>query len=471
MKKLIYLPFVLTFVLFFLSEKSGYATELMMGYLDKNNRTMVPIRFIGEEIGATVKWDKKQGLVTIKKGETKIQIRIGGKYAIVNGKKEPMDTVAVIKNGSTYVPIRFVSETIKAKVKWVSSESTVVIEENGKVVSLYVSRGEPITFRKQSVKVGSKTFSANVVKIDLKHPSIDLKVGLAKGKVGQVEDLALLAKRNRATVAINGTFFDAYTSVTEPYGLIIADGKTVHIGRERTVIGFDKENRVLFDLINPTITGSTNNSSEVRDSWFAYWMNRTPNKSGSSIHIFTPERGATIGFTYGTNVIVRNGKVTEIKKGNVAIPKDGYVINFLGTYESRTLPHFQIGEKVDYEVKLEPKLTNFSDWEHVEGALGVGPRLVTNGKVTVNLVEEKFTQTNMLSSTGARSAVGVTKDGHLLLVTTNATVRDLGTLMKQIGAVNAMNLDGGASSGLYYKGTYITRTGRPISNALLVIQK
>lgn len=471
MKKFIYLPFVMLLFFTLLTDKNSYASTLSAGYLDEKNRTMVPIRFISEEIGATVIWDKNQRLVTIVRGEANVQIRIGEKYAYVNGTKEQMDTVAVIKNNTTYIPLRFVSETLKAKVKWDSSESRVIIEDNGKVFSLYVARGEPITYSKQSIKVGSKTLAANIVKIDLRHPSVDLKVGLAKGQVGQVEDLSQLAKRHGAAVAINGTFFDAYTSVTEPYGLIVADGKAVHIGRDRTVIGFDKNNRVLFDLLEPTIVGTTNNSSQLSDSWFAYWINRTPNKSGDSIHIFTPERGSTIGFSFGTNVIVRNNIVTEVKKGNVTIPKDGYVINFLGTYESRTLPRFQVGEKVDYNVSFDTKLTNSSDWEQVEGALGVGPRLVTNGKVTVNLVDEKFTQSNMLTGAGARSAVGVTKDGYMLLVTTSATMRDLGSLMQKIGAVNAMNLDGGASSGLYYKGSYITRTGRQISNALLVIQK
>jgi exopolysaccharide biosynthesis protein len=41
-------------------------------------------------------------------------------------------------------------------------------------------------------------------------------------------------------------------------------------------------------------------------------------------------------------------------------------------------------------------------------------------------------------------------------------------VMKSLGAVEAMNLDGGASSGLVYGDNYITRTGRDISNALLV---
>jgi exopolysaccharide biosynthesis protein len=41
-------------------------------------------------------------------------------------------------------------------------------------------------------------------------------------------------------------------------------------------------------------------------------------------------------------------------------------------------------------------------------------------------------------------------------------------MMKQAGAYQAMNLDGGASSGLYYNGKYLTTPGRQISNAIVV---
>ncbi len=451
---------------------NGAASEISMGYLDqKANRTMVPLRFISEELGAKVAWESKQRIVTINKANKEIKIRIGENRASVNGKFENLDAKAVVKTGQTYVPIRFVSETLAVDVKWIGNESTVVIKEGNKVVKLYVLRGKPVTHQKANIKVGTKTLAANIVKVDLKHPGIQLKVGLAKGHVGQVEDLAQLAKRHKAIAAINGTFFDAYTAVKEPYGVIVVDGKPVHIGREKTVFGFDKNKNVFFDIVDPTIKGTINNSLAARDSWYAYWLNRTPSQNGSCIHLLTPERGSTVSFSYGTNVIVRNGVVTAIRKGNVSIPKDGYVINFIGNYEKTLLSRFQVGKTVDYEVEMHSKASNKEAWNEVEGALGAGPRLVTDGKVTVNPKAEGFTQDNILRHAGARSAVGVTKDHYLLLVTTTATMNDLGSLMKALGAVNAMNLDGGASSGLYYNGGYITRTGRQISNGLLILQQ
>jgi len=57
------------------------------------------------------------------------------------------------------------------------------------------------------------------------------------------------------------------------------------------------------------------------------------------------------------------------------------------------------------------------------------------------------------------------------LVTCSATVRQLADIMKALGAYDAMNLDGGASSGLWVQGKYLVQPGRSISNALLILKK
>lgn len=59
------------------------------------------------------------------------------------------------------------------------------------------------------------------------HPKVSLDVALAGDTIGKVENLSSLAKRNQAVVAINGTFFDAYTksSYKTPYGYLVSHGK------------------------------------------------------------------------------------------------------------------------------------------------------------------------------------------------------------------------------------------------------
>jgi len=105
----------------------------------------------------------------------------------------------------------------------------------------------------------------------------------------------------------------------------------------------------------------------------------------------------------------------------------------------------------------------------IDGAVQAGPRLVRNGRVDLDVEGEGFTDPKILSMSGARSALGITRDHRLILVTVPAaTIPELAEIMLQAGAWQAMNLDGGASSGLYYNGRYLTKPGRLLSNALIV---
>lgn len=105
----------------------------------------------------------------------------------------------------------------------------------------------------------------------------------------------------------------------------------------------------------------------------------------------------------------------------------------------------------------------------IKSGLQAGPRLLVNGKVALNVAAEGFKDAKILTGGGARSALGLTRDHKLILLTSGgATIPQLAEIMKQAGAYQAMNLDGGASSGLYYNGKYLTAPGRLISNAIVV---
>ncbi|AYO30308.1 hypothetical protein D2962_06460 [Biomaibacter acetigenes] len=131
-----------------------------------------------------------------------------------------------------------------------------------------------------------------------------------------------------------------------------------------------------------------------------------------------------------------------------------------------------IGGRAHFSPEFEPASTDKSFWQKAAGALGVGPRLITDGKITVDPISEGFSSEKILSYSMARSAIGVTANNMLLMVTVNrATIRELVSIMHSLGAYNAMNLDGGASSGLYYGGRYLTAPGRDLSNALIIYKK
>ena len=109
------------------------------------------------------------------------------------------------------------------------------------------------------------------------------------------------------------------------------------------------------------------------------------------------------------------------------------------------------------------------DWSPFEGAICSGPTLVTEGEVILNPADEGFKDPSLYSK-NKRSAIGITAYNKLLLITVESKIylRTLAYIMKDLGCLYAVNLDGGTSSALYYKGKYLTYTSRTMSSVILV---
>ena len=93
----------------------------------KNERTMLPARFVAEALGAKVEWNEEAKTVTITKDKTVIVITIDSDKATVSGKEVKLDSPAFIENSRTYTPIRFISEALGATVEWNEKTEEVTI--------------------------------------------------------------------------------------------------------------------------------------------------------------------------------------------------------------------------------------------------------------------------------------------------------------------------------------------------------
>ena len=90
--------------------------------------TLVPMRDIFEALGATVKFDKATQTVYGQKGATAIVLPVGALSATVNGQTHALPQPAQLVNGTTLVPLRFISEALGAAVRWNPAISTVTIQ-------------------------------------------------------------------------------------------------------------------------------------------------------------------------------------------------------------------------------------------------------------------------------------------------------------------------------------------------------
>lgn len=95
--------------------------------LKSSNRTMIPIRFVSENMGAKVEWDDLAKRITIRLDGQEVIMTIGSKNVKVNGVPCTTDVAPYIKNGRTFVPVRFISESIGAKVEYFSVTKEILI--------------------------------------------------------------------------------------------------------------------------------------------------------------------------------------------------------------------------------------------------------------------------------------------------------------------------------------------------------
>jgi len=131
-------------------------------------------------------------------------------------------------------------------------------------------------------------------------------------------------------------------------------------------------------------------------------------------------------------------------------------------------------------VKLE--INYDQQWKGLKHLVTAGPLLVEEGQPVLQGVAEGF-RGNILG-TVARTAIGVNKEGRVLLVVVDGkkqdwsvglTLEELAYLMADLGAVRAAALDGGGSSGMWVKGKLVSRPSdgkeRQIANAILVLRQ
>ena len=109
---------------------NGEDVEVEKPYIVGVGVTLVPIRVISESFGAEVNWDGETKTVTVVDGDTTIVVTVGSKTATVNGEeKELEEAPELTENGFTMIPLRFISENLGAEVGYVHETHAITVEK------------------------------------------------------------------------------------------------------------------------------------------------------------------------------------------------------------------------------------------------------------------------------------------------------------------------------------------------------
>jgi hypothetical protein len=289
--------------------------------------------------------------------------------------------------------------------------------------------------------------------------------------------LSDIAEEQGALAAVNGTYF-AYTG--KPLGTLFINKELVSTSiYDRTAFILSEDNKAFIDNI-------------FLDCYFVtpggirYEITGVNQGRGKeAVIMYTPAWGDQTGTNQeGIELLVVDSQVKEIKVGNASIPKNGYVLSISGPAAQFIPENIKVGDKIETHIKVSPYATYPKGLLHL---ISGGPRLVKNGMVYISKYEEKF-RSDVAAGRAARTAVGITKEGKVLLVTVDGlsreksarsekssigmTLEELSELMINLGAVEAMNLDGGSSTTMWVDGRVVNSPvngyQQKISNALIV---
>ncbi|MEK4328142.1 copper amine oxidase N-terminal domain-containing protein [Paenibacillus sp. FSL R7-0312] len=104
------------------------SAQLLQSPFIKDNSTYIPLRFISEQLNAGVQWDQKNKVVTITKDDKIITLKVNDKQVKINDSIQSLESPALIVGGATFVPLRFVSENLNVSLTWEQKSQSITIQ-------------------------------------------------------------------------------------------------------------------------------------------------------------------------------------------------------------------------------------------------------------------------------------------------------------------------------------------------------
>lgn len=327
-----------------------------------------------------------------------------------------------------------------------------------------------------------KSVDINLLRLDLKKVRLDVHHAFDRA-IG-TEKTSSIATRHKAFAAINAGFFrlDNSNWAGDAAGVLLID-KILYSESASKRVAIGIINGKDFTTVNITRIERGLGVKHRDDFVRCDGVNRERGKD--DIVLFLPGFGqSTLTDSNGIEVIVRGNRISAIieGKGSAAIPSDGFVLSASGSKKERLLKLQNQGLRVSltdfvpmtsYEVSAQ----KFFPTEDIVGGV---PQLIKGGKIDITWEEEKASR-SFVETRHPRTAVAKLKDGKFLMLTADGRseqsagldLYDLAKYMLELGAVDAMNLDGGGSTTMFLDGKVVNKPSdkdgeRKIGDAILV---
>ncbi len=316
-----------------------------------------------------------------------------------------------------------------------------------------------VRWQHQFISIGSARFPVVWLEVNLRQSGISLKPILSdRTTLVGITTLAKTAQMWQASGAVNAGFFNRKEQL--PLGAIRRDGRWLSSPiLNRGAIAWNDSGDVKMGHLSFQETLTTSREEHLP----IVGLNSGYVQAG--ISRYTPDWGAT--YTPLTDnetiIVVQNNQVTSQKPGGAfgktafPMPSDGYLLIIRDNSEAIGL--LAAGTTLNIESNLTP--VDFSQYPNI---LGAGPLLLQNRQIVLDAKAEKFSD-DFIREKAIRSCIGTTASGTLIIAAVDnraggggPTLSELAQIIQKMGAVDAVNLDGGSSTSLYLGGQLINRS-------------
>ncbi|WRH67900.1 MAG: phosphodiester glycosidase family protein [Planktothrix sp. GU0601_MAG3] len=308
------------------------------------------------------------------------------------------------------------------------------------------------------------------LEININQPDINLTPILSNPDARQGTSALLdIAQQAKVPAAINGGFFNRNNQL--PLGAIrLNDNWLSSPILNRGVIAWGKDKPILMNrlILKETLTttsGETVPLQYLNSAYIQSGISRYNSDWGKSYSPINQQENI---------IVVENNQITRYIEPNkpgssvVNIPTQGYLLVVRGNPELLKL--LPVGTRVQLNSQTAP-----NEYQNYPNILGAGPLLIQNRQIVLDAAQERFNPA-FQQQKAIRSAIAITNNNTLLLVAVHnrpngsgPSLAELAQILQKLGAVTALNLDGGSSTSLYLGGYYLDRpfsTVAPVHNGL-----
>lgn len=312
-------------------------------------------------------------------------------------------------------------------------------------------------------------FNINVIRVDAANPYVKLDAITNNESIQKLTSVPSLASATRAVGAVNAGFFNwsKIPGLSSPIGPIVSDGNIISISSDfnkyndnMASFAIDNLNNIIYEywkadvkLIKEDSTSvpverynvQLNNNGDIT-VFTRKWSDTSIGKPAVETKNESDKNSSSTTNTYSDiiEMVVEDSVVTEIRRNlpPVEIPENGYIVVAANSNTKKIIDNFKEGDIAILDITTNP------DWQDTSMAITGGAIILKDGNIP-----SQFSHAS--PGRHPRTAIGSSKDGKQIIIATvdgrqknslGMTLTELANLMIELGAYNAINLDGGGST-------------------------